>query len=175
MIAIKAFIEQVIYVAIIAIIIELILPKGNTKKYIYIILSLFVLLNVISPIIDVVKDTNMQTVLDNVLETVSGNAESIDNVDVKEFSEYKNEKVTEKLEEELSYEIKEKLSSINIKFKDLRVKLSDQYNFEELEIKIGNLNSLGNRKVEKISNAISMISKEYNISENVITIIEEGE
>ncbi len=175
MIAIKAFIEQVIYVAIIAIIIELILPKGNTKKYIYIILSLFVLLNVISPIIDVVKDTNMQTVLDNVLETVSGNAESIDNVDVKEFSEYKNEKVTEKLEEELSYEIKEKLSSINIKFKDLRVKLSDEYNFEELEIKIGNLNSLGNRKVEKISNAISMISKEYNITENVITIIEEGE
>ena len=37
MIAIRGFIELIIYLAIVAIIIELILPKGNTKKYVYVI------------------------------------------------------------------------------------------------------------------------------------------
>lgn len=174
MAAIKLFIEQVIYISIVAIIIELIIPKGNTKKYVYVILSLFILLNIISPVINIIKDTDMQTVFDDVLETISTNTQNSNNTSIEEFSEYKNVKITKSLEENLSNEIKNKLTTINVEFKDLKIVLNDNYIFEELKIEIGNLDHLNDKKIEKISDIIAIISEEYSIDENAITIIEEG-
>ena len=172
--AIRAFIEQIIYVAIVAIIIELILPKGNTKKYVYVILSLFILLNIVSPVINIIKDTDMQDVFDNVLETISTNTENANVTNIEEFSAYKNVKVTENLESNMLKDMENDLSSLNVEFKNLNIVLDDNYAFEELRVEIGNLAHLNNKKVEKISEIISMISKEYDIDENKIRIIEEG-
>lgn len=174
--AIRSFIELIIYVAIVAIIIELIMPKGNTKKYVYVILSLFILLNIVSPIINIIKDTDMQEVFDNVLETVSTNTENASAfyTDIEEFSEYKNIKVTESLKENLSKEIKSLLIDMNVQFKKLDILLNDNYEFEELKIQIGNLDHLKDKRIEKISDIISRISKEYNVNENMIRIVEEG-
>jgi len=172
--AIRAFIEQIIYITIVAIIIELILPKGNTKKYVYVILSLFILLNIVSPIINIIRDTDMQTLFDDVLETISTNTENANVKGIEEFSEYKNTKVTEELERDLLKEIKNNLSNLNVEFKDIQIVLDDKYGVEELKVQIGNLEYLNDKKVEKISEIISIISKEYDINENAITIIEEG-
>lgn len=171
---IRGFIELIIYVAIVAIIIELIMPKGNTKKYVYVILSLFILLNITSPVINIIQDTDMQEVFDNVLETISTNIDNANTVNIEEFSEYKNIKITEELESNLLKDIKNKLSSLNVEFKDLKILLDDNFGFEELKVEIGNLEYLKDKKVEKISDVISQISKEYGIDENTITIIEEG-
>ncbi len=174
MMAIKSFIELVIYVAIVAIIIELILPKGNTKKYVYVILSLFMLLNIVSPIINIIKDTNMQEVLGDVLETISTNTQNVKNTDIQEFSEYKNVKVTESLKDGLSKEIKSLLIDMSVEFKGLDIVLNDNYEFEELKVKIGNLEHIKDKKIEKISDIITKISEKYNLKENTIRIIEEG-
>lgn len=172
--AIRSFIELVIYVAIVAIIIELIMPKGNTKKYVYIILSLFILLNIVSPVINIIRDADMQGIFDNVLETMSTNTEYAGRNNIVEFSEYKNIKVTEDLEKDMLKDIKMNLSSLNVDFKDLDILLDEDLAFEELKVQIGNLDHLGDKKIQKISDIIEMISKEYNISENSIRIIEEG-
>ena len=174
MTGIRAFIEQIIYISIVAIIIELILPKGNTKKYVYVILSLFILLNIVSPVINIINDIDMQTVFDDVLETISTNTQNVDTISIKEFAAYKNTKVTEDLKNSLSKEIKNKLSSINVKFKDLQIVLNDNYEFEELKVEIGTLDHLNDKKIEKISDIITMIGKEYELDENKVTIIEEG-
>lgn len=171
---IRGYIEIIIYVAIVAVIIELILPKGNTKKYVYVILSLFILLNIVSPFINIIKDTDMQEVFSDVLETISTNTQNANTTDIEEFSAYKDTKVTKDLENSLSKEIKSKLASQNIEFKDLRIDLDDNYEFEELKIEIGNLDHLGDKKIEKISDVIRMISEEYELDENIITIVEEG-
>lgn len=173
--AVKEFVNQIIYIAIVAIIIELILPKGNTKKYVYIILSLFILLNVISPVVNIIKDADMQTVYDNVLAAISGNEVENNNMDIAVFSEYKNEKITENLKKELSKEIERMLNNMNVKLKDLDLTLTDEYTFESLEITIGNLDYLGESKDKKILDIITMLENEYEISNNVIEIIEEGE
>ena len=174
MIAIRSFIEQIIYISIVAIIIELILPKGNTKKYVYVILSLFVLLNIISPIINVINDLDMQNVVNSVLEAASTNVETSNSISIDEFSEYKNVQIKNSVEEELSKQIKNKLSEASVEFKDLRVTLNDDYTIKSLKISIGNLDNLGDKKVDKISRIISEVSKEYSIDEEVITIVEEG-
>ena len=57
----------------------------------------------------------------------------------------------------------------------LDILLDEDLAFEELKVQIGNLDHLGDKKIQKISDIIEMISKEYNIPENTIRIIEEGE
>ena len=174
MIAIRAFIQQIVYVAIVAIIIELILPKGNTKKYVFVILSLFILLNIVSPIINIIKDSDLQNTFNSVLETISSNVDRTDNRNIDEFSAYKNVKITSEVEEELSKNVNDKLNKMNVKFKNLKIILNDDYTIKSLKINIENLNDLDDRKVDKISSIISSISTEYSIDENVISVVEEG-
>ncbi len=171
---IKEFLEQIIFVAITLIFIELILPKGNTKKYIYVILSLFVLLNVISPIVNIIKDADMQNIYDDVLGKLStAKEEDIEN-DIAVFSEYKKEKIEESMRDELKKDITEKLSNINVELKDIKFSLNDDYSFENLEITIGNLDYLGDSKNDKILDIITKLEEEYNLQNNVIKITEEA-
>lgn len=175
MIAIKEFIQQIIYVAIITIIIELILPKGNTKKYIYIILSIFILLNIISPVINIIKNRDVQTIYDDILATISFDKIKNDDIDVTVFSEYKNEKIRESLNIEVSKQIETMLNNMNVIVKNIDLEITDEYTFENLEITVGNLEHLGEAKNKKISDIITALEKEYELSNNVIKIIEEGE
>lgn len=172
MVALKSYVQQIIYIGIIAIIIEIIMPKGNTKKYIYVVLSLFVLLNVVSPIVNVVKDIDVQNTLDNVLETISGNV-STDTSNIEEFSEYANAKVKEKLEEKLKTELAAKLLEIDIKVKEVKIITDIDSNFKEIEILVENLEYLEENKITKIADTIKLVSESYGVDENNIVISEE--
>lgn len=173
MVALKSYVQQIIYIGIIAIIIEIIMPKGNTKKYIYAVLSLFVLLNVVSPIVNVVKNIDVQNTLDNVLETISGNV-STDTSNIEEFSEYANAKVKEKLEEKLKTELATKLLEIDIKVKEVKIITDIDSNFKEIEILVGNLEYLEENKITKIADTIKLVAESYGVDENNIVISEEG-
>lgn len=173
MIALKSFIEQIIYIAIISIIIEIIMPKGNTKKYVYVILSLFVLLNILSPIFNVIKDVDMQNALDNILETISGNVEN-SNVSIEDFSGYTNDKVKKELEEKLKTELKIKFLDIDMKVKEVNIKKDASNNFKSLEVEVENLEYLGENKISRIADAIKLVAESYGIDENNVIITEEG-
>lgn len=173
MIEVRSFIQQIIYIAIVAIIIELILPKGNTKKYVHVIMSLFILLNIISPVINIIRDLDMQNIFENVLENISGEVDKNSSKTVAVFSEYKNEKVTEDLKKELYKEIKAKLINLNVEVKDINIKINDEYVLEKLEVTIGSLDYLGETKNKKILDIMTTLETEYDISSNVIKIIEE--
>lgn len=175
MIAIRDFIKQIIYISVVAIIIELILPKGNTKKYVYVILSLFILLNVISPIINVLRDIDMQQIYEDILANIPLESEKNSFNAVEVFSEYKNEKVLEEAEDKLLVEIEEKLRNMNIELKELDLDFTDEYEFEKLKITINNLDYLGDNKKKKILDIITMLEDEYEIKTNAIVITEEAE
>lgn len=51
---ISSWAEQVIIAMIIATIIEMILPKGNSKKYIKMIIGIYILYTIISPVITLI-------------------------------------------------------------------------------------------------------------------------
>lgn len=174
MIAIKEFIQQIVYVAIAVIIIELILPKGNTKKYVYVVLSLFILLNIVSPVINILKDVNMQNIYQDVLSNISSNkAQHSDDV-VEAFSEYKNSKVEESLKNNIINEIEERLTNMNVKVKDIDISFNEEYSFENIEIHIENLDYLGDRRDEKILDIMTWLEKEYELPSNGINITEEA-
>jgi len=175
MVAIRSFIEQIIYLAIVAIIIELILPKGNTKKYVYCILSLFLLLNVVSPVINIIRDIDMQKIYDNVISNISSDVKYNNDDTVAVFAEYKNEKITEELKKEMLNDIEFKLNNMNVNVNDIDIKLNDNFEFNSLEVYIDNLNYLGENRYKKISDILSMLEKEYEIPTNSIVITEEAD
>lgn len=174
MIAIRSFIELIIYLAIVAIIIELILPKGNTKKYVYTILSLFLLLNIISPVINIIRDIDMQEIYDDVLESMSIDTKYNKDDTVAVFAEYKNKKITDELKKEMLNDIKEKLNNMNIEVQKVDIKLKDNYEFKSLEVYIDSLDYLGENRHNKIVDIISMLEKEYDMPSNSIVITEEA-
>ncbi len=51
--SISSWAEQVILAVIIATVIEMILPKGNSKKYIKTVIGIYILYIIVSPIITV--------------------------------------------------------------------------------------------------------------------------
>lgn len=174
MVTLKSFIEQIICISIVLIIIEIIMPKGNTKKYVYVVLSLFLLLNILSPVINILKDADIQNALDNVIQTISGNVETENTINVSEFTEYKNTKLKKELENRLTSDIKIKLLELDIEVKEVNVKLDKDNNFKGIEIVIANLGYLGDSKISKISEAIKTVSVAYLVDEKNVIISEEG-
>lgn len=174
MIAIRSFIEQIIYLTIVSIIIELILPKGNTKKYVYCILSLFLLLNIVSPVINIIRDVDMQEICDNVLSKISDNTNYNEDDTVAVFAEYKSERITNELKKEMLKDIENKLDNLNVKINDINIKLNDNYEFKTLEVYIENLDCLGEKKNKKIADIITLLEKEYGLPSNSIVITEEA-
>ena len=53
---ISSWAEQVIIAVIIGTIIEMILPKGNTEKYIKTVIGIYILYTIISPVIVIMKN-----------------------------------------------------------------------------------------------------------------------
>lgn len=174
MIVIRSFIEQIIYLAIVAIIIELILPKGNTKKYIYSILSLFLLLNIISPVINIIREIDIQEIYNNIFSNISVAANHNKNSTIAVFSEYKDNKITNELKEEMLKNIKDKLNDINVKVNKIDIKLNENYEYKSLEVYINSLDYLGENRHQKIVDIISMLEKEYGLPSNSISITEEA-
>lgn len=170
---IKAFVEQMIYISIVAILIEMILPKGRIKKYVHIILSLFVLLNIVSPIINVIADSDINKTIDNVIATISGDLD-ISNVNVEEYNSYKNTKVNQTLKSSLEKDLKAKLKDEGVTLIKVELQIDDKYIFDEIKVNIENLGLFGEKKINKISETIEFIANEYEIEEGKVRIIEEG-
>lgn len=72
MIAIKAWTESIIIVVIISIIIEMLLPEGSNKKYVKVISGLYILYTIISPILNIDNDFDINKITNSIT-----NAESL--------------------------------------------------------------------------------------------------
>ena len=57
---ISTWAEQVVVAVIIATILELIIPKGNNKKYIKVIIGVYILFTIISPVINKITGDNIK-------------------------------------------------------------------------------------------------------------------
>ncbi len=152
--------EQLIIALIIIIMIEMILPNSSYRKYIKIVLGIFVMFVLFSPIlgakfneIDFNKEIEK---IENSTNQINGNTIDI-NYDKQIEIAYK-----EKLKETISEDLESKgykLSSIetDIKYKNEEIKI------EKLAIKIKRLNKEDSSSVEKV-----VISKEDSINQEEI-------
>lgn len=155
--------QGIIVAVIIATIIELILPKGNSKKYVKVIVGIYILFTIISPVIAKVKGNEL-----NVNEIL----------DTKKFEkelEKSNSKISEKLESNnsrsikdiyvsnLTTDIKNKLKEkgYNVVSSSIDVKDDKNYTIEEINLDV---NKIENEQADNQENEQEAVNKIESIN-----------
>lgn len=154
---------------VIGIIIKLILPENSNKKYIKVVISLFILFTIISPVIGKKTDLNdidFENYLKN--ETELNGTESSEKI-----KENYNNSIKEKFINKTIKTINEKLNAKEIYCNKIEIKIDDSFNITEIKMsglyKDDNKNSKekneNNTKVNKIAiNEIEEIDLKNNIN-----------
>ena len=155
--------QGIIVAVIIATIIELILPKGNSKKYVKVIVGIYILFTIISPVIAKVKGNEL-----NVNEIL----------DTKKFEkelEKSDSKISEKLESNnsrsikdiyvsnLTTDIKNKLKEkgYNVVSSSINVKDDKNYTIEEINLDV---NKIENEQADNQENEQEEVNRIESIN-----------
>lgn len=121
---ISSWTQGIVVAVIIATIIEMIIPEGNSKKYIKVVIGVYVLFNIVAPIINKVSNNSLDLSEFMELEVYSKEIET-------------SNKITQNINEDNSYNIKE-LYANNLK-KDMKNKIEDKgYTINSIKIEIEN-------------------------------------
>lgn len=131
---ISSWAQGVIISVIIASIIEMILPEGSSKKYIKIVIGVFILFTIVAPVINKFKGSsiNMASIIDfdkysDTNEVSAINLEESNNLNIKQM-----------YETNLKVDIKSKIKSKGFEVQDVNLKISDdgEYIIESIDITI---------------------------------------
>ena len=164
------WIEQIAVAVIIISIFEMIIPNGKIKKYVKVVLGLFVIFNIISPFINesVFKKINMEEILEdfssaNQTISTSSSNDKIEELYIREIENDISNKIREK-----GYEVK------TCKIDAIIYSKNDKSGINKIDIVLGskiNKKDNSNSNIEKIKNVkISVNNKEEKneITENEI-------
>ncbi|MCI8546412.1 MAG: stage III sporulation protein AF [Clostridia bacterium] len=174
--------EQLILALIVIIIIEIVLPSGNNyKKYIKVVLGIFLLYTIINPIVsDKIKNMDFKEVTANIYEEKNITVQNVINNDkqiLKKFklkfeenlNDYlkKNGYEITKLEQDIEYNDEMiEINKLELKIKKYK---ENKKSIEKIEIK-------ENTKIseEEINEIKKKICENYELEENKITIESEN-
>lgn len=121
---ISSWTQGIVVAVVIATIIEMIIPEGNSKKYIKVVIGVYVLFNIVAPIINKVSNNSLDLSELIDLEAYSKEIES-------------SNKIAQNINEDNSYNIKE-LYTNNLK-KDIKSKIEDKgYRVNNINVEIEN-------------------------------------
>ena len=153
--------EGIIISIIIATLIEMLLPNNNSKKYIKILIGIFVVYNIISPVIDVVAGKNIDQCLNvnDVLQTSSSAYENYDGINQNAQNSIKNI-YTQSLENNLRASLKDKGYEVG----NLNISISDDGNYNINKIDLQIVQKTTNNQEEKQVYSIVDTVKYVNIN-----------
>lgn len=127
--------KGIVIALIISTLVEMIIPDNNSKKYIKIIIGIFIVYTIISPIIEKLlgQDINEYIEVDNYIQASSSNVE-----EKKDFQAKANESIKKIYVQNLQNDIKIKLKSKGYIAESININISndDSYNIEKIEVKI---------------------------------------
>lgn len=154
--------QGIILAVIVATIIEIILPKGNNKKYVKTIIGIYILFVIVYPLIS--KITNNKIDVEAVIASTNStmNKYQIDNNISLETNEYIEEVYKHTLEEDVTSRLKEKGYKVNSL--NLYLELADEARYGEIisiVMQISKINT--SNKKDNTTNEINTI-KEVKIS-----------
>lgn len=191
----SGWVEGIAVAVIIASIFEMLLPNGNIKKYVKIVLGIFIIFNIISPFVNgnVFNSIDLEKELDNYISNTNTTASSNNqnNLDKMYIDTFKND-IKEQIEKQGFYvekcEVKanfdtEKndfgINKINIKLgsknkKENSNNILDIKEIENIDIHIGNnseenisKNNLDSKDIDFLKD---YLCKHYEIDKNIINI-----
>lgn len=168
----KNWISALLCIGIFISVLELILPKSKTKKYIYVLVGIVTTITLISPGINLFKDENIAENVSAVLSNLSNDVNINSGVDVEEYKNNQEKMVKQEFINSLKKDIEFKLTTLGIRVKEVYVSLADNYDIQLIRVKTRKIedNTLG--QVNKI---IEHINTQYDIPYSKIEVIEGGD
>lgn len=172
---ISSWTQGIIVSVIIASIIEMILPDGNSKKYVKVVIGVFILFSIVSPVINkfTKKEINISSIVDvekysDAKQVSSTNLEVNTSLNIKQM-----------YETNLKVDIKSKIESKGFKVKDITINISDdKYKIEKIDIGImGEINEESEVKNNKKSknNVIGIVDSIEKISVDISSKVSKEE
>lgn len=185
----NTWLQGIIVCVIIATIIELILPSGSTKKYIKVVLGMFIVFNIITPVINKITKNNFEISSIINMDEYSKKMKTYETSSQNQVSSNANEQTIKqiyisKLEKDIKNKLKEKnytVSKIEIEINEneeysiKQINLLVQKDEEETEEKQANAIKIENIETINIQVNENIIpeQKEENISVNEISKIKQ--
>lgn len=154
----NTWLQGIIVSVIIATIIEMILPSGNNKKYIKIVLGIYVVFNIITPIINKITDNQFEiSSIINIEEYTKKMKEYEIDTYSENIDEINNNSIEQIYISNLKKDMKSKLEEKGYIVNNIQIKLNnnEEYKIERLELYIEKKEELknenqANEKINKI-------------------------
>ena len=165
----RNWIVALLCLSILIVIIQLVIPKTNLRKYIYTLIGIITVITIISPVVDLLKKQDIKESIADVLSSFNTNDATI-SVNSSDLEEKKTGLVKVQFIDSIKQDIKDKLENKNIKVKSINVSVDDNYDITKLEIKI--LKS--KTGIVSVNEIVKYVNNEYGIDYSKISIVEEG-
>lgn len=135
----NSWVQGIVVAVIITILIEMILPEGNSKKYIKIVLGIYVVFSIISPIIGKITGGNFEVSSIINMDKYAKELGTYEEIVKERNIEYKNSEnikqiYVSKLEEDIKTKLKNK--GFNTKEVELNIKNDESYEIKDIKIYI---------------------------------------
>ena len=159
---ITSWAQSIIVSVIIATIIEMLLPNNSNGKYVKVVIGVFVLFTIMSPMVNKFKGNNVDAFGD--LDSYIENAEN-DCVQASDISFNNEEAIKLMYEENLKIDIKSKINQKGYIVGDVKLGIldNDEYTLDKIEVKISG-------KSEGSTDSSNKNSKPVTIVENIENI-----
>ena len=165
----RNWIVALLCLSILIVIIQLVIPKTNLRKYIYTLIGIITVITIISPVVDLLKKQDIKESIADVLSSFNTNDATV-SVNSSDLEEKKTGLVKVQFIDSIKQDIKDKLESKNITVKSINVSVDDNYDITKLEIKI--LKS--KTGIVSVNEIVKYLNNEYGIDYSKISIVEEG-
>lgn len=165
----RNWIVALLCLSILIVIIQLVIPKTNLRKYIYTLIGIITVITILSPVVDLLKNNDIKESITDVLSSFNTNDAAI-SVNSSDLEEKKTGLVKVQFIDSIKQDIKDKLESKNITVKSINVSVDDNYDITKLEIKI--LKS--KTGIVSVNEIVKYVNNEYGIDYSKISIVEEG-
>lgn len=161
------YISTIIYICIFSVILELILPDNKLRKYVGVLVSLVIILTLISPIVNVLKNEDVTLAISSAISNIQSKVE----VKGYDFNNLGNRLIFSTVKEELEDEIYTKCNEkFGAKFEVSKVKilLNEEYKIEDIDVYV--------KRLEEVASAgqiIDYIASVYEIDASIVNVIKE--
>lgn len=151
----KSWATGIVIAVIIATIIEMILPNSTSKKYIKIIIGIFIVYTIISPVIGSFKGENLNNYI-KVENYIQSNSNALKTNEVSDNAQSSIKKIySQNLQNDLKTKLKEKgyiSNNINISISN-----DDKYNIERIDIKVDEKVTNSNQDEKQVKTIVDNI------------------
>ena len=147
--------QGIIIAVIIATIIEMLLPSNSNAKYVKVVIGMFVLFTIISPVINKFKNNNKELIIaDDYIKNSNNKSIETSNINLS------NENTIKRMyEENLKVDIKSKVNQKGYSTGDVNLEILDngEYTLNKIEFRVTAKNNVSNNNQENSANNTTTI------------------